>query len=312
MLHPTIKSPNIFRAILPSAEAALEGLANLPLVEMEEGSSMLRTYGFVPNAETGELITAFSGGYSFHLRYDEKKIPPAEVRKEQKRREKIQADRGFTLGKADKAAMKEDVILFLATKAFTSTTIVDGYYHAESELLFITGSRRLAGITLAQLIKCLGTVTTTTIHIDGIKRGLTECLKSYKAHAENGEGGMEQALSAFGHFDVSSKIALQDAETGVTMTIGGLDAHENAELDSALERGFQVTSIELYDRTGIEFTLSSDFRITGIKWPPVPHEDDADNALIWRHEASVQALILSTIVNRLCDVLGKHEEAKAA
>lgn len=39
------------------------------------------------------------------------------------------------------------------------------------------------------------------------------------------------------------------------------------ELDSAMERGFQITSIRLLDESGFEFTLTDEFRLARIKWP---------------------------------------------
>lgn len=306
-MQVNIKNPNIYRATLPAANVVAEHLASLPFQEMEIGSSLLATHGFLPNPATNELVTPFHGGYAFFLRRDEKVIPAGEVKKEFNRRIKVMVDAGTPVTRKDKQAIKDDVIATLATRAFTRPTVVECYYNQDADLLFITGSPKLAQFTLAQILKCLGTMTTSTIHVDGIKRGLTTCLQAFQKKAI--DEGEECGKSEFAELEVCETIILQHPETGEKLGLDNIDPLACVELDSALERGFLITSIRLLDASGMAFTLTNEFRLQRIKWPSIDHQDDDDAVHRWRNEAAVQLLQLTSVVERLCQLLGAPIES---
>lgn len=313
MKNVTIKNPNIYRAILPALGVVATELQELPFTEMEVGSSMISTHGFMPNPATGELVTPFPGGFAFFLRRDEKVIPTAEVKKEMARRFKAHTDAGLKLTKNDKLAIKDDVVGTLAQRAFTRTHVAECFYNEKAQLLFITGSAKLAGLAGAMLVRCIGAVTTTTIHVDGIKRGLTTCLQAFQAK-EREEDALCGGSDVFADLEVCGTLTLKNPETGEKLSLDNIEPTECAELDSAMERGFLITSIRLLDDSGLEFTLTDEFRLVRIKWPDVEHDDDSDVAYRWRHEAAVQVVQLTNVVERLCELLGKQptEEGEPA
>lgn len=305
MKNPSIRNPNIFRAILPAIGDVRIHLQELLFKEMEVGSSMLSTMGFLPNPATGELVTPFPGGFAFFFRYDQKVIPPSEVKKEVLRRVQTHKAAGLPLTRKDKQAIKDDVVTTLATRAFTRTTVVECYYDEKSELLYATGSAKLASLMLTMLVRCIGTVTTTTIHVDGIKRGLTTCLQAFQAKEREMDdlcGGSD----VFADLEVCGTMTLQHPETREKLSLDNIEPVQCAELDSAMERGFMITSIRLREESGFEFTLTDEFRLSRIKWPAIEHDEDSDAAYRWRHEAALQVIQLTNVVERLCELLGNQ------
>lgn len=309
-MNVVIKNPNIFRAILPAIGVVRQHLPELLFKEMEVGSSMISTHGFLPNQATGELVTPFHGGFAFFLRRDEKVIPPSEVKKELERRVKAHTAAGLPLTRKDKKAIKDDVVTTLASRAFTRTSFAECFYNEKAELLFVTGSAKLAQLAVAMLVRCIGTVTTTTIHVDGIKRGLTTCLQAFQAR-EREQDALCGGADEFADLEVCGTLTLQHPETREKLSLDNIEPTECAELDSAMERGFQITSIRLLDESGFEFTLTDEFRLARIKWPRIEHDDDSDPAYRWRHEAALQVIQLTSVVERLCTLLGKQDSGEA-
>lgn len=310
MKNVAIKNPNIFRAILPAIDVVRQQLPELLFKEMEVGSSMISTHGFTPNPATGELVTPFHGGFAFFLRRDEKVIPPSEVRKELERRVKAHTEAGLPLTRKDKLAIKDDVVTTLASRAFTRTAVAECFYDEKAQLLYVTGSAKLAQLAMAMLVRCIGTVTTTTIHVDGIKRGLTTCLQAFQAKSRDDED-LDSGSSEFADLEVCGTLTLKHPETREELSLDNIEPTQCAELDSAMERGFLITSIRLLDGSGLAFTLTDEFRLVRIKWPDVEHDDDSDAAFRWRQEATVQVIQLTSVVERLCGLLGKQPDAEA-
>lgn len=310
MKNVFIRNPNIFRATLPAISDVRIQLQELPFKEMEVGSSMLSTHGFLPNPATGELVTPFPGGFAFFLRYDQKVIPPSEVKKELERRVKSHTAAGLPLTRKDKQAIKDDVVTTLATRAFTRTSVAECFYNEKDELLFVTGSAKLAQLAVAMLVRCIGSVTTTTIHVDGIKRGLTTCLQAFQAK-EREQDTFSGGDDEFANLEVCGTMTLQHPETREKLSLDNIEPVNCAELDSAMERGFMITSIRLQDGSGFEFTLTDGFRLTKLKWPSVEHDKDSDAAFLWRHDAAVQVTLLTSVVERLCELLGNQQNDEA-
>lgn len=270
----------------------------------------MKTFEATQNPATGELVTPFPGGFSFFLRYDQKVIPPSEVKKELERRVKSHTAAGLPLTCKDKQAIKDDVVTTLATRAFTRTSVAECFYNEKAELLFVTGSAKLAQLAVAMLVRCIGSVTTTTIHVDGIKRGLTTCLQAFQAK-EREQDTFSGGDDEFANLEVCGTMTLQHPETREKLSLDNIEPVNCAELDSAMERGFMITSIRLQDGSGFEFTLTDGFRLTKLKWPSVEHDKDSDAAFIWRHDAAVQVTLLTSVVERLCELLGNQQNDEA-
>lgn len=303
-----INNPIIYRAALPSLASVAFHLADLPFSEMPEGSSMLRASGFVPNPITGELVTPIGCGFSFVLRHDEKVIPGSEVKKELQRRVKAMEASGVKVSRKDKDAIKDDCISTLAARAFTKSTLVPCHYHEQAGLLFVSASPKLAGLAISLLVRCVGSVQTKTIHIDGVKVGLTTALRGYIDECDrHGEGE-----SAFAGLTVGGDIKLALPGSTEALTFGSIEPTDNVELLSALARDFEVQSIRVHDGDALSLTIDHEFRFKSLKWPKAETSADDDAAFQWRANATLQVMALADLVERLCAMLGYAEPAEEA
>jgi len=305
MKYPMIKQPSIYRAELPALEKVQEGVSTLPFNELPIGSSLVFSRGFIVNEVTGELVTPIEGGYAFAFRSDDKVIPTSEIIKRTAERVKAATDllSGKKLSKAERLAIRDDVVAELAARAFTKTTVLECYYHAANKLLFVNGSKKMAGFAVGALVKAIGQVATTTIHIDGVKVGLTNLLKPIADQTND-----DFSASGFAGLEVLGSIKLEHPDTGERLGFDGITPSDCEELRSAMDRGFLVTSIRMGDDV-VSFTLNSSFEIGGVKWSNTKAEGD-DMAFAWRTEASIQLLCLTGIVERLIAELqkGKADE----
>ncbi len=301
-----ITNPIIFRAALPSMASVANHLQDIPFSEMPVGSTLLSASGFVSNPVSGELVTPIGCGFSFVLRHDEKVIPPAEVKKEVQSRVDAMVNSGIPVSRKEKAAIKDDVICILAARAFTRSTMVVCHYHEKAGLLFVAGSEKMAQLAMRLLVRCVGSVKTQTIHIDGIKKGLTSALKGYIQECDlHGEGE-----SAFAGLTVGGDIKLALPGTTEELSFSSIEPTDNAELLSALARDFVVQSIRLHDGNALSLTLDHCFRFKSLKWPKADRSPDADEAFQWRSNATLQVMALADLVERLCALLGYQEPSE--
>lgn len=74
-----IKSAVTYKAEIPTDKAAL--IAHLAEQQFTEcGELQLRSVGFVPVTDGGDLVEAFAGGLAFRVRVDDKIIPSSAVK----------------------------------------------------------------------------------------------------------------------------------------------------------------------------------------------------------------------------------------
>lgn len=296
-----IKNAIVFKAELPRQEVLAEHLAELPFEPV--GETFVSRSGFIPNGATGELLTPIEGGCSFTLRYDEKILPASAVRQAVSAAiEEATTAQGQELDGDEIGAIKERVTTELIAKALIKTTIVHAFYHAESNFLVVpTTNKHLAQVVIGSLIKVVGSVKTSTIHVDNIKGGLTTRLRNYL----DGDG------EAFGEFTMGDSVQLKDKKDRVSIDLGSLD-NAKRTLGEALENKLMVERMALTHHD-VAFKLTHNFQIKGIEFCGELTEDeeaqreDADAAFLWRLEAATQLLQLVATIQALCDLFGYKE-----
>lgn len=307
-----INNPAIFRATMPSCEEMATALKELEFKELEDGSTLFGTSGFVPNPITGELVAPFTGGYSFIVRKDQKVIPPEAVGRMVDKRISAMTDQGIDVTREQREAIKDDVIAVMAARAFICSKFAYCFYSTEHHLLFVVGTNPMVDLSLSMALRCVGTIKTTTIHIDGVKTGLTDILKQYVARVDEGTGLLDGS-DLFAGFELGDRILMTKLSSDEKMMIDGTDMSSSVELRTAIESGFTVDIIRLADPSGMSFDLDHKFKISRIDWPKMPRDEDGDYDMpyYWRQDASIQVLMLSKIVNAMCSLLSKDDTESA-
>ncbi len=291
-----MKNAIVFKAELPVLENLENDIQEVLFKDITENEVI--TYGFEVNEVTGELITPLEGGnnYAIQLRIDEKVIPSSVVKKmtDERLKEKFGDQK---IKKADRSDVKLAIYSSLLPKALVKTTIVTAYYDADNHYLVVDTTRdKFASMIITMLIKCCGSVKTSTIHVSDLKYGITTKVKNY-LHPDNKEP-MEC-------FDLGRSCMMMAGKVKKGYVNTDL-VHQADGILKDIDSGLVVDTIEL-ENDGVEFTLTSKFHFKKFKFPKVDAPKD-DKPYHWRHEASVHLLQVSAIVTKTCEMVGYQAE----
>lgn len=293
-----IKNAIVFSAELPAIELVAAHLSEIPFEPI--GATFVSRAGFIPNPITKELVTPIEGGFSFTVQYDEKVLPKASVsraietaiadREIELERELDEEERGF---------LAEQVMTQLIANALVKSTTVNAFYSEADKLLIVpTTSKPLSQTVMRLLIKAIGSVKTSTIHVDNIKGGLTTRLRNYLDGAED----------AFDGFKLGESCNLKGKEGKSNFDMTNLD-HARQGLAEGLKAEMQVELMQLVHE-GVAFKLTNDFKLRGIEFHGELTEDElaalddaeGDGAYLWRLEAATQLLQVVATIKALCNL----------
>lgn len=314
----SIKNAIVYKVELPTATQMRQhldeepGFLHTPITDAD-----FRSDGFVANGVTGDVVSDFgdgqvfnydtrafeeaTGGYTLMLQSDEKIIPNST--QDELVRQRLQdheEKHGNPPGDEQAGVIKEQAMNELCEQAFSRTHYTTALYHQESGLLFInTTSAGKATRMLDLIIRIAGSVKSTTIHVSGIKNGLTTRL----------ENMIEDTKDApFGTMETDDLVKLKRKLTGddpvEKITYSGTELASNHELLDQLKVGFQVEELGLWHPTNMSFRLNHQFRLKGIETADIDPGEDADAAHAYRLQATNDAFALVAVVNELCDLLG--------
>ncbi len=294
-----IKAARIYACELPtitSLDAILRENTFVPLSEQDS----LRA-GFEPVFDDSYVFNFFSG-YAFQLRYDEKIMPNAVIKEKQAEKvAEIENDENRKLSSKERMAVRDEVIYEMLAQAFIKTQRITCFYDpANKHLIVPTSSGKLADIVTGKLIKAIGSIKATTIYCDGIKQSLSAKLHEF---LNNGS----DSVDGIGGFLVDGSCKLK-AESGKTVSVKGSDIFEakDAILETLQQAGL-VTELALSTES-VYFRIGHDFVLRGISFLDEESEYEPDSEEdAFRHEAAVQVLLLSDVVNKLKELFEYKE-----
>lgn len=266
-------------------------------------------HGFIPHpwGDGARLVLPFEGGYSFALQTDEKIIPLTLVAS--KVNAKIKAElaesgrEGVT--RKEKQIFKEQVYTELLPNALHKSKVVIAYYNPEAELLMLdTSSDGAASNVIRMLIRTLGSLKTTTIHISDLKFGLQKRLEFY-LNEELMEG-----VDPLKGFVVGTDVKMVGPDNE-KVSFSNLDDifSRRDDILNLIENNYQVTELAL--RQGVtSFRLSSDFIIKGVKQATDETGGFESAYEQFQHETAVKMALITAIIHGLCDLLGYAKEVE--
>lgn len=296
-----IKNVLTYKAALPHHEALAEHLkeqVHTPIGDLEYSKS-----GFEVNPITEKLVSPFSGGLSFRFRFDEKIIPAAVIKQEvDNRAASVEQDTGKPANRKLRAAIKNSVIEEMLPVALVRTTIINAWYHTQSQRLFVaTASEKLANALMSKVIKAVGSVKTETTHVCNVKHGLTTRMQAHIMDNEQAFGGFlfgDGVWMSRGH----EKINYQGVE----------DFQQCEEVAHKLGSGFEVDAVKMSWEGHIDFKLTGNFQFKQIKWDSAHFSDAEDAATAWMAEAFYKVSALNRISETLLSLLEYKEEEQSA
>lgn len=235
---------------LASAEYdEFSGEWNYPLSCKPCSEKSRSSFGF--NPITPMVVTPF--GFTLNFKFEIKEIKPAVVNQLLKKKESEYKLKGENFSKKEQGEHKELIIGDLTTKAIPIDVFISAHYHQGSKTLLIDTSKDvyLARI-LCFLREQLGSLKTTTLHVDGVSNGLTknvkECLEA--------DLGLGFAGFSFGH-----KIVLENSYKDKASFTGDYELSSVLDL---IQQGYSIIKTSL-QRDGLEFTLDEKLKISEIK-----------------------------------------------
>lgn len=229
-----------------------EGEAKNSLYCSPCGENSISSFGFDP---IHSIINSDSG-YCLRFKFEEKVISSKLITQlfNKKVAEIQREEPNFKPKKKESCEMKESILHSLIPTTPAIESYVCAHYHAKSGYLILDTSKETHVARIINFLRSiLGSLKTTTLHVDGITNSLTENILS-SIKNEDGLG--------FDGFSFGNSIGLIDP----------LDKYRKAtltgdyELNTLLELiqdGYQVTKTRL-ERDGLSFTFSSDLKISSI------------------------------------------------
>lgn len=298
-----IKNAIVLKALLPDVallRQQLEAAENGEIADTE-----FRRDAFV-EAATGELVAEFPSGFALCLRRQEKIVPSGTISDAVfNRATEIEQERGEPLSQEEHDALYADVAVEIYKKAFVKTRYVQAFYHIESEFLFInTTSTGDVDRFMGTLVKVAGKVQTVTIHISGVKNGVTSRLQRLITAGSASEDLPFGRLEADDMARLRRKLA--PGEPVEVVTYKGTWLASNDELLHQLNDGFEVEEIGLtFPPAAMSFRLTHQFRFKGIDFAPVEIEDydGDDGAHDWRMNAMREVEGMVGVVRELCELM---------
>lgn len=300
-----MKNINVYSTTLaPISEIELAIKENEQLIFSECEKQDFRKFGFAPV----NTITKLSNGYriDFVLVLEEKNISNKSINQEVAKRVKQLELDGFEVVKNQRVEIKEQVRVDFCNKALTEITTFSAFYHEKSGKLIIDiASEKLASWAVNYLLKLFGSLETTTLHIDGVSKGIAENLLQSIEHEET---------LGFAGFSYADKLNLSHKSLGKAKFNGEYMIDHIAEL---IGNGFNVELVTL-KRDGLTFDLTNSFKIKSIKMDSnliekVNEESDCiEDANATQQELELELLV--GIINALVEYLDKtpKEEQQAA
>lgn len=299
-----IKNAIVLKALLPEIALLREQLAAAdwgPIADTE-----FYRAAFVP-ALADDMIAEFPSGFALCLRCEEKIVPKGTIAEAVfKRVTELETERGELLDDEERDQLNADVSMEICKKAFVKTKHIRAFYHVESEFLFIdTTSPGDVSRFMDTLVKLAGKVQTVTIHISGVKNGVTTRLKQLIAAEVGNEARPFGQLEADDMARIRRQIA--PGEPIEVITYKGTWLAENDEVLAQLADGFEVEEIGLsYPPAAMSFRLTHQFRFKGIDFTPQePDENggEVDDIHDWRMNAMREVEGMMGVVNELCELM---------
>lgn len=296
-----IKNAIIYSAELPSADALRVHFEKARFKEMQSLDWMAK--GFVDIPATGELVSTFSGGLAFAVRYDTKILPASVIRNEVDKRVKaIEQSDGKKVGRKERLSIRDQVTDDLLPRALGKTAIVTCYYSPEKKHLIVpVSSKQLADVVTSELVHAVGSIKTTTINVSDVKLGLTTKVQQWLDDAESDAFGWD--------FEPGGRVKMVGESESASFDMAALDK-ARAGIQDALKKQFAVAELGMIFKESTSFRLTHEFRLKGIHFSYEPTEDADSLREAWEYDASLQLLELTRITDGLCELLGYKEPAK--
>lgn len=229
--------------------------------------------GFVPVPGTDEYVMNLPGvARVFAVRMADKILPASVVRNElDKCVADIEARDSRRVGKKERGQIKDAVTDELLAKALVKHKTVLVFHHFDSGVLVIPStSANVCDRIMSNLRYAVGALKSVTIHVSGLKHGLTTRMKAW-AQAEDLSTQHPMGID----FSLAGDISLKGELGKAKFSINGLENAQKGVREAMELGGMQVDEIGLQcTDADYFFRLTSDFKFKGIDAGVAPEQSE--------------------------------------
>lgn len=234
-------------------EQEIEDLLSDKVIK-ECGKHELKTQGWTNVLkDTEELVQKVDGAYFFKYKIVEKVIPSSVLNdlleEKVKKIEKIESRKVFN---KEKKAIKEDIQIEMASKAFERSSYINGYIDFKNKLLIVeTSSPSKADEFTSFLRETLGKLS---LEIIPSKYDVVEKLTSLISNPPSKKFELGESCLLKDMLGTNAKVTISNQELDVE------------EVINHISNGKSVDSLELIWQKRISFVLTSDYKIRKVKF----------------------------------------------
>ena len=264
-----MKAVTIFQTELPTAQEISNKLNAYDLKGVDEEGNPRRPLTCYPCPEKSIAVFGFTAknpvviteqGYCLSFETQSKDIPAKVINTLlQQETDAIYAANGAEhyIDKKTIYELKENILAKLTPRYVATSSYMKAYYHTQSgQLIIDSGKQDSAQMCVALLRRLLGSIKTTTLHVDDLTNGLTANVK-HSLELDLGLG-----FEGFSFGEGLTLLRKVKGEKDSKIVYSG--EYDEYSLLDHLQQGYKVTKVELM-RDGLTFTLNEGLQISGIK-----------------------------------------------
>lgn len=298
-----IKNAIVYQVLMPMNDGMLEftkeHMSNKPDI------GQVSTIGFTKHPITGEVVSAFQGGYCLTIQIWEKKLDNTAIKAEVNNRvESYELDLERKLTKKEHEGVKDDVICHLLLNILPTPKIVFAYYNGLTQHLFIDSpSNKVCDSVTSLLRKAIGSLKATALYIDasiGLTQQVVDCL----------DLGEHDLVDKLVHIKDSLELKGDQGDSVKFKNVNLFDSSEEI-IDQINDASMYVKSINLDFGNTLNFNYVDGAKFTGIKFidfevPDTGEEQDRNHD--WLCETVYAVTALSRLTTTLCNHFTVVEE----
>lgn len=279
-----IKNAVSYHVEMPNANDMLDFIADSGFYARKPGDAELSSVGFSTHPESQLLVTGYQGGYCLAVTVWKKNVKASMIKP--LLQERISA-LGYTPKKAEKSAVRDEIITDLVGKIPAEPKTIYTYYHTNSKKLIVdTVNQKEADMVTALLRKTIGSLKATTLHVDqsvGLTARLSKHLREYRGRQLTELLTLGNSIMLKGH-------------SGEAVNYKNIDLHAEGTCDEIADLiddcNMTVKEVELYNED-VSFKLTDGFKLKSVVYGCSDSESD------WQSDTYYSMVNLVSILDHL-------------
>lgn len=286
---------------LPSTSQLAESLARAAFQPC--GALEMRTAGFVPAVEHGDLVHSVNGYHLLTVRNEERILPGPVVNKALAERvATVEEQQGNKVGRKQKKELKELVIDELMPKSFTKHTQTHAYIDPFNKLLVVAASSQSKASVVAEMLGKV--VDGLQLHILKAAMAPTELMTNWLAGGDSPGGfTVDRDCDLAGAEGAKARFRKKDLDIG--------------EIKALIADGMYAEKLAMTWNDHVSFSITKDLHIRGMNFLDIIKEQAAESGAenaqeLFDADFTIMAGELQKMLPDILEAFGGEVETSAA